>query len=82
MDPGHRPGDRGVYCRGRGPNPAGTAVAVKRAMSWSLWILFETTAAQEHLDLLRRLVTQARCYEANLAPDLFHAPNVLADFLP
>jgi len=70
---------------GEGPTrlvPLSPIDAVKRAMSWSLWILFETTAAQEHLDLLRRLVTQARCYEANLAPDLFHAPNVLADFLP
>ncbi len=48
----------------------------------SPWVLFESTAAQEHLDLLARLGRQARCFRAQLAPDLFAAPGALADFLP
>lgn len=48
----------------------------------SPWVLFESTAAQDHLDLLARLSRQARCYRAQLAPDLFDAPGALADFLP
>src|SRR5262249_4235790 len=48
----------------------------------SPWVLFESTAAQEHLDLLARLARQAQCFRAELAPDLFAAPGALADFLP
>jgi hypothetical protein len=48
----------------------------------SPWVLFESIAAQEHLDLLARLSRQARCFRAQLAPDLFDAPGALADFLP
>jgi hypothetical protein len=49
---------------------------------WSLWVMFEPMAAQEHLDLLAQLGRQARCYRATLAPDLFAAPGALEDFLP
>jgi len=51
-------------------------------MQSSPWVLFETTAAQEHLDLLARLARQARCFRAQLAADLFEAPGALQDFLP
>jgi hypothetical protein len=48
----------------------------------SPWVLFEPTAAQEHLDLLARLCRQAKSYRGTLAPDLFAAPGALEDFLP
>jgi hypothetical protein len=56
--------------------------AMKSLLQWSPWVMFEATAAQEHLDLLARLGRQARCYQAVLAPDLFTAPGALEDFLP
>jgi hypothetical protein len=58
------------------------AEVIRGLMQWSMWVLFEPTAAQEHLDLLARLGRQARCYKATLAPDLFSAPGALEDFLP
>lgn len=56
--------------------------ALNELMVWSRWVMFEPTAAQEHLDLLAQLIHQARCYRAELAPDLFTAPGALMDFLP
>lgn len=56
--------------------------AMRGLLQWSPWVMFEATAAQEHLDLLARLGRQARCYQATLAPDLFSAPGALEDFLP
>jgi hypothetical protein len=56
--------------------------AMRELLQWSMWVLFEPTAAQEHLDLLARLGRQARCYHARLAPDLFAAPGALEEFLP
>ncbi len=58
------------------------AAIMKELLQWSLWVMFEPTAAQEHLDLLSRLGRQARCYKAMLGPDLFAAPRALEDFLP
>lgn len=48
----------------------------------SVWVMFETTGAAEHLDLFARLGRQARCYHAILGPDLFAHPDALAGFLP
>lgn len=62
--------------------PAAPAEVLNALLRWSLWVMFEPTAAQEHLDLLSRLGRQARCYHATLAPDLFSAPGALEDFLP
>jgi hypothetical protein len=62
------------------PLPANEAM--KSLLQWSPWVMFEATAAQEHLDLLARLGRQAKCYQATLAPDLFTAPGALEDFLP
>lgn len=62
--------------------PASPADVIRGLMQWSLWVMFEPTAAQEHLDLLARLGRQARCFHATLAPDLFAAPGALEDFLP
>ena len=62
--------------------PMAPKAAMRALLQWSPWVMFETTAAQEHLDLLARLGRQARCYQATLAPDLFSAPGGLEDFLP
>ncbi len=57
-------------------------VAINRLIESSLWVLFETVHAQEHLDLLARLVTQSRAFQATLGPDLFTRPNLLQDLVP
>lgn len=62
--------------------PAQPSDVLKTLLQWSIWVMFEPTAAQEHLDLLSRLGRQARCYHATLAPDLFTAPGAIEDFLP
>jgi len=62
--------------------PLPPAAIMRSLLQWSPWVLFEPTASQEHLDLLSRLGRQARCYRAQLAPDLFEAPRALLDFLP
>ena len=70
---------------GEGPTeltPMPAKEAIKGLLQWSPWVMFESTAAQEHLDLLARLGSQARCYQAVLAPDLFTASGALEDYLP
>jgi hypothetical protein len=62
--------------------PMAASDVLAELLQWSLWVMFEPMAAQEHLDLLARLARQARCYRATLAPDLFAAPGALEDFLP
>ena len=62
--------------------PMRPADVLGQLLQSSMWVMFEPTAAQEHLDLLARLGRQARCYRALLAPDLFSAPGALGDFLP
>lgn len=62
--------------------PMAPKAAMRALLQWSPWVMFEATAAQEHLDLLARLGRQARCYQATLAPDLFSATGALEDFLP
>jgi hypothetical protein len=62
--------------------PMSPAEVMAPLLHRSLWVLFEPTAAQEHLDLLARLCRQATCYRGTFAPDLFAAPGALEDFLP
>ena len=62
--------------------PMSPSEIIAQLMQWSLWVMFEPTGAQEHLDLLAQLARQARCFRATLAPDLFSAPGALGDFLP
>jgi hypothetical protein len=62
--------------------PISPRAAMKALIQSSPWVMFEATAAQEHLDLLARLGRQAACFQATLAPDLFTAPGALEDFLP
>ena len=61
---------------------ASPAEVMRGLLQWSIWVMFEPTGAQEHLDLLSRLGRQAKCFHATLAPDLFDAPRALEDFLP
>ncbi len=62
--------------------PLDPTAAMRALLQWSPWVMFESTAAQEHLDLLATLGRQARFFRARLAPDLFDAPGALEDFLP
>jgi hypothetical protein len=62
--------------------PMSASEVLAELLQWSLWVMFEPTAAQEHLDLLAQLARQATCYRAALAPDLFAASGALEDFLP
>lgn len=55
--------------------------AIKRLIESSLWVLFETVHAQEHLDLLARIATQSRSFAATLGPDLFQDPNLFQDLV-
>jgi hypothetical protein len=49
---------------------------------WSAWVALEPEMAQEHLDLLARLGTQAAAYRVTLGRDLFDSPDLLARLLP
>lgn len=55
--------------------------AIKRLIESSIWVLFETVHAQEHLDLLARVATQCRPFDATLGPDLFLDPNLIQDLV-
>ena len=57
--------------------PIGARAAMNAAIESSLWILFESVHAQEHLDALSRLIAQSRCFRAQLGPDLFDNPMLL-----
>lgn len=62
-------------------SPIGPGVAIKRLIESSIWVLFETVHAQEHLDLLARIATQCRAFDATLGPDLFINPDLLQDLV-
>lgn len=62
--------------------PAEPREILNRLIQGSIWVMFETTRAAEHLEVLSRLGRQARCYRAMLGPDLFNHPEALAGFLP
>jgi hypothetical protein len=56
--------------------------AMNGLITSSLWVLFESVHAQEHLDGLSRLVSQTRSFKATLGPDLFENPNLLLELVP
>ena len=62
--------------------PAEPRQILNSLIQGSLWVMFETIGATEHLDLLAGIGRQARCYHAVLGPDLFTHPEALAGFLP
>jgi hypothetical protein len=53
--------------------------ALARIMPSSPWVTLEATYATEHLDLLTRLVTQSRTFEATVGRDLFDRPEILPE---
>jgi hypothetical protein len=61
--------------------PLGARQAMNALIDSSIWVLFETTHAQEHLDALSRLVKQSRCFKATLGPDLFDNPALLQELV-
>ncbi len=61
--------------------PIVPGVAIKRLIESSIWVLFETVHAQEHLDLLARVATQSRAFDATLGPDLFLDPDLFQDLV-
>lgn len=62
--------------------PIAPGAAIKLLIASSIWVLFETVHAQEHLDLLARVATQCRAFEATVGPDLFQNPDLLQDLVP
>jgi hypothetical protein len=75
-----------LFTQGLGPQtrlePAEPREILNSLIHGSLWVMFEATGATEHLELLSRIGRQARCYRAQLGPDLFNHPDALAGFLP
>jgi hypothetical protein len=53
--------------------------AMRGLVQWSMWVLFETVAAAEHLQLLSALTAQARAYRVELGRDLFDRPTLLEE---
>ncbi|MEO5824980.1 MAG: hypothetical protein ABIR59_03770 [Gemmatimonadales bacterium] len=62
--------------------PIAPGIAIKRLIESSIWVLFETVHAQEHLELLARVATQSRAFDATLGPDLFLNPDLFQDLVP
>jgi hypothetical protein len=50
-------------------------------MQCSPWVALDSALASEHLELMRRLVTQAEAWAIDLGPDLFENPNILSTVL-
>lgn len=56
--------------------------ALAALIRWSAWVALEPDYADEHLALLTALVAQSRCYELDLATDLFDREDALMGLLP
>ncbi|MDB4917470.1 MAG: HPr kinase [Gemmatimonadetes bacterium] len=55
--------------------------SLARIMPSSPWVSLEAEYADEHLDLLTRLVKQSRSFEATVGRDLFDRPDILPELL-
>jgi hypothetical protein len=53
--------------------------ALTRLMQCSPWVMLEPSLADEHLDLMSRLVKQARAFEITLGRDVFDRPDILLE---
>ena len=53
--------------------------AMRGLLQWSMWILFESVGASEHLALLTALTTQCRAFNVQLGKDLFDNPRLLEE---
>jgi hypothetical protein len=56
--------------------------AMNMLIASSIWVLFETVHAQEHLDSLSRLVSQSKAFKGTIGPDLLRDPNLLLELMP
>lgn len=61
--------------------PIERADALAQLVRWSAWVMLEPDLAQDHLDVLTRLVGQARCFRVTLGRDLFSRPNRLIELV-
>ncbi|MDH3458283.1 MAG: hypothetical protein OER90_15685 [Gemmatimonadota bacterium] len=63
-----------------------TAITSREALAelvrWSAWVALEADLAQDHLNLLRDLATQAQGYRVTLGRDLFDDPMRLEELIP
>ncbi|MBI2795872.1 MAG: hypothetical protein HYX65_04110 [Gemmatimonadetes bacterium] len=55
--------------------------AVTRLMRWSPWVALEADFADEHLQRLSQLASQARAFEVTLGRDLFDSPDRLLELV-
>jgi hypothetical protein len=60
------------------PRPA----AMGELLSWSKFFVLEPALAQEHLDLVARLLEHAACFRLTLGRDMFDQPDLLGALLP
>jgi len=61
--------------------PLSARNALTRMMTCSPWVMLEPDLADEHLDLMSRLVKQCRAVEISLGRDLFERPELLLELL-
>lgn len=61
--------------------PIAPRAVITSLIESSIWVLFESVHAQEHLDLLSRLAVQSTSFRATLGPDLFVNPSLLLDLV-
>ncbi|MGE0441929.1 MAG: hypothetical protein AB7L66_01575 [Gemmatimonadales bacterium] len=69
-------GDRTTF------EPIRRGEAIRGLFDRSFWPLIDPAGTEEQLALLKDLAARAQCFRASLAPDLFEAPGLLADFVP
>jgi hypothetical protein len=63
-------------------DPLPAAAAMGDLLSWSRLFVLEPDLAQQHLDLVGRLVRQAACFRLRLGRDLVDRPDLLRELLP
>ena len=61
--------------------PVSAREALTRLMHGSPWVMLEADYANEHLDLMSRLVRQSRSFEIALGRDLLDRPGILMDLI-
>jgi hypothetical protein len=71
----------GVHAGATRVEPVSRTAAVADLLSWSLLFVIEPADAQRHLDLVARLVRQARCVRVRFGPDLFEHHDLLSELI-
>lgn len=62
--------------------PVPRKTALGELLSWSRFFVLEPALAQQHLELVARLVGHAACYRLTLGADLFARPDLLSELIP